>query len=158
MKKVCFISLFLTVAMLSAFAKGDKEGTYYVEKGPNNIFITGGVGSHMGLSGTNFDAGFFKAQNPHVYLGVGRMFHPNWSYRAVLNGWRSSDFITSMESKAYFGNLQLDLMYNMSQAWGGYRFSRSQYPDWRENLLHPLDSGKGPYEPFANLFTRSHRC
>lgn len=141
MKKVCFISLFLTVAgMLSAFAKGDKEGTYYVEKGPNNIFITGGVGSHMGLSGTNFDAGFFKAQNPHVYLGVGRIFHPNWSYRAVLNGWRSSDFITSMESKAYFGNLQLDLMYNMSQAWGGYRSDR----------VFEASVFAGPYVNFAS--------
>lgn len=125
MKRFGIISIVLLyICVCSVSAAGDKKETYYVEKGPRNIFITGGVGTNMGLSATNFDAGFLKAQNPYAYLGVGRMFHPNWAYRAIVTGWRSSDFITRMESKAYYGNLQMDLMYNMSNAWGGYKEGR----------------------------------
>ena len=135
----------------SVFAEGDKKGTYYVEKGPHNIFITGGVGSDMGLSRTNFDAGFFKAQNPHVYLGVGRMFHPNWSYRAILSGWRTSDYISVMESKAYYGNLQMDLMYNMSQAWGGYRSDRVFEASVFAGPYVNFSSGEGDFHVYPGI-------
>ena len=76
---------------VSASAQKEKNNPYYTEKWSDNIAISVGGGAQFGLRSSNYDAGFWRALNPDVYVGITKHINPLWSVRGVIGGWRSSE-------------------------------------------------------------------
>lgn len=121
MKRMFTVLAAAALVAVSASAQKEKNNPYYSEKWSDNIFVSAGVGAQFGLRSSNYDAGFWRALNPNVWVGVGKYINPLWSFRGVVSGWRSSERLPGVNevTKNYI-NLQADLIYNLTNAFLGY--------------------------------------
>lgn len=121
MKRMFTVLAATALIAVSASAQKEKNNPYYSEKWSDNIFVSVGGGAQFGLLSSNYDAGFWRALNPNIYVGVGKYINPLWSFRGVVSGWRSSERLSGRNelTKKYI-NLQADLIYNLTNAFLGY--------------------------------------
>lgn len=121
MKRMFTVLAAAALVAVSASAQKEKNNPYYSEKWSDNIFVSVGGGAQFGLRSSNYDAGFWRALNPEIYVGVGKYINPLWSYRGVVSGWRSSERLPGAnEVTKKYVNVQADLMYNLTNAFLGY--------------------------------------
>ena len=128
--KIKFLSLSVIMAGASMFANAQETENYYTKKATDNIFMGFGIG---GMSVLN---GGLNSPTLNLNLQVGKYITPTWGVRAEISGlWQSLEaqengwFVTN--EKAYdnyckmFGELNLDVMLNVTNWLGGYKPNRA---------------------------------
>ena len=122
MKRMLTVLAAAALVTVSASAQKEKNNPYYTEKWSDNIAISVGGGAQFGLRSSNYDAGFWRALNPDVYVGITKHINPLWSVRGVIGGWRSSERLPGANevTKKYI-NIYGDVLYNLTNAFLGYQ-------------------------------------
>lgn len=120
--KRMFTVLAAALVVASASAQKEKNNPNYTQGWSNNIFLSLGGGGQVGLKSANYGDGFWRAVNPHVYIGVGKYINPLWSYRIEANGWRVLER-SPRETRNFIG-ANIDAIYNLTNAFLGYNPDR----------------------------------
>ena len=128
--KIKFLALSVIMAGASMFVNAQETENYYTKKATDNIFMGFGIG---GMSVLN---GGLNSPTLNLNLQVGKYITPTWGVRAEISGlWQSLEaqengwFVTY--EKAYdnyckmFGELNLDVMLNVTNWFGGYNPDRA---------------------------------
>ncbi len=119
--KRLFTVMAAALVVASASAQKQPNNPNYTEKWNDNIFVSVGGGGQVSLKDANYSNGFWRAVQPNVYVGLGKMINPLWSGRIEASGWRAMERTPADNhmTKNYVG-ANLDAIFNLTNWVLGY--------------------------------------
>lgn len=143
MKKIIVLS-FIMLFGLSAFAQEEtviqtqsKYGPYVTNRFFDNWFISAGGGVSVYFGDSDARQTFGKRISPALDISLGKWITPGVGFRIQYSGLQGKGIAYGMtpytkeaigggyyKEKFNFLNLHMDFLYNVSNAWGGYREDR----------------------------------
>lgn len=164
MKKFSLL-LFSALVALSISAQevqNVSHGTVYLKnKGSDNWYIGlgGGTNLYMTKGENDADANFGDRLGWMGQLEIGRWNSPNWGARVVIDGGHIKHVVTGIPAEQNWLGGHLDLMYDVTNAWGSYNPDRvySLIPYLGIGYMYGLDEDWKKPNPDGDLFKNQNQ-
>lgn len=144
MKKIIFLSIMLMTFGLTAWAQNEtiigvesRKGPYLTNRFLDNMFLSAAGGVNVYWGEDDAHGSFGKRLAPALDVALGKWVTPSVGVRLQYSGLRAKGwsrgrqpYSTGTAKEGFFtekfhtNNLHADLMWNLSNAWGGYREDR----------------------------------
>ncbi len=133
------------------------HGTVYLKnKGSDNWYIGLGGGTNLYMTKGENDAGanFGDRLGWMGQIEIGRWNSPNWGARAVIDAGHIKHVVTGLNPEQNWGGAHLDLLYNVTNAWGSYNPDRvySLVPYLGIGYMYGLDADWKKPNPNNSFF------
>ncbi|MEA4918609.1 OmpA family protein [Proteiniphilum sp.] len=133
------------------------HGTVYLKnKGSDNWYIGLGGGTNLYMTKGENDAGanFGDRLGWMGQIEIGRWNSPNWGARVVIDAGHIKHVVTGLNPEQNWGGAHLDLLYNVTNAWGSYNPDRvySLVPYLGIGYMYGLDADWKKPNPNNSFF------